>query len=332
MIGDLVRAFYQDVWMSGDVACADRVLHPDLRFRGSIGLEKRGRDGFWEYFELIRGAFAEYRCDILSLVEDGDDAAAKMRFSGIHRRPFMDVQPTRSWVTWQGTAFFRMKDDMLHDIWVLGDVDGLRASLAGAPAPHQVTVFWSMQSPYCWFLNDRLQEMAVRPEIEVTIKPVRPGVIRLPDIYRDRSAVEMAYFDADAERTAAFLDLGFATPDPQPVAFKDDRWVAAPDQPLLDRLYGLFAAACADGQALEFIDIVMRLIWDGRTTGWDMQLDEAVRHMDLKPIDPGPMLQANEAEMYAAGHWGVPLMVYRDEAFYGQDRFDQLLWRIQENE
>jgi len=32
--------------------------------------------------------------------------------------------------------------------------------------------------------------------------------------------------------------------------------------------------------------------------------------------------------MYAAGHWGVPLMVYRDEPFYGQDRFDQLLWRI----
>jgi len=34
--------------------------------------------------------------------------------------------------------------------------------------------------------------------------------------------------------------------------------------------------------------------------------------------------------MPQAGHWGVPLMVYKAEPFYGQDRFDQLLWRIKE--
>jgi len=32
--------------------------------------------------------------------------------------------------------------------------------------------------------------------------------------------------------------------------------------------------------------------------------------------------------MVSAGHWGVPLMVYKGEPFYGQDRFDQLLWRM----
>jgi len=40
------------------------------------------------------------------------------------------------------------------------------------------------------------------------------------------------------------------------------------------------------------------------------------------------MLDANAQAMINAGHWGVPLMVYRDEPFYGQDRFDQMIWRM----
>ena len=40
------------------------------------------------------------------------------------------------------------------------------------------------------------------------------------------------------------------------------------------------------------------------------------------------MLDANAQAMINAGHWGVPLMVYRDDPFYGQDRFDQMIWRM----
>jgi 2-hydroxychromene-2-carboxylate isomerase len=40
------------------------------------------------------------------------------------------------------------------------------------------------------------------------------------------------------------------------------------------------------------------------------------------------MLDANAQAMINAGHWGVPLMVYRDEPFYGQDRFDKIPWRM----
>ena len=40
------------------------------------------------------------------------------------------------------------------------------------------------------------------------------------------------------------------------------------------------------------------------------------------------VLSANAQEMINTGHWGVPLMVYHDEPFYGQDRFDQMIWRM----
>ncbi len=34
--------------------------------------------------------------------------------------------------------------------------------------------------------------------------------------------------------------------------------------------------------------------------------------------------------MAAAGHWGVPLSVLDGEPFYGQDRFDLLVWRLEQ--
>ena len=39
-------------------------------------------------------------------------------------------------------------------------------------------------------------------------------------------------------------------------------------------------------------------------------------------------LDQNAAGILEAGHWGVPLMVFEEEPFYGQDRFDHLLWRM----
>jgi 2-hydroxychromene-2-carboxylate isomerase len=40
-------------------------------------------------------------------------------------------------------------------------------------------------------------------------------------------------------------------------------------------------------------------------------------------------IAANEAEQKRAGHWGVPLFVFNDEPFFGQDRIDHLIWRME---
>jgi 2-hydroxychromene-2-carboxylate isomerase len=42
-------------------------------------------------------------------------------------------------------------------------------------------------------------------------------------------------------------------------------------------------------------------------------------------------LAANDRSLRAAGHWGVPTMVFKGEAFFGQDRFDVLMWRLRQN-
>ena len=43
------------------------------------------------------------------------------------------------------------------------------------------------------------------------------------------------------------------------------------------------------------------------------------------------MIEDNEAAQKAAGHWGVPLMVFNGEPFFGQDRIDMLVWRMSQH-
>ena len=40
-------------------------------------------------------------------------------------------------------------------------------------------------------------------------------------------------------------------------------------------------------------------------------------------------MAANQAALEAAGHWGVPTLVFQGEPFFGQDRIDVALWRMQ---
>jgi 2-hydroxychromene-2-carboxylate isomerase len=43
------------------------------------------------------------------------------------------------------------------------------------------------------------------------------------------------------------------------------------------------------------------------------------------------IIQENQKAHEAAGHWGVPTMVFEGEPFFGQDRLDVLLWRLKKN-
>ncbi len=131
-VAALVRRFYADLWNAGDEAAAPGILHPDLDFRGSLNAPARGIDGFLSYFRGVRVSLRDFRCEIRSLVAEGDRAAARMLFSGWHESPLLGVAPTGRLVEWDGAAFFTARDGRLAEIWVLGDVDGLKARLAGA--------------------------------------------------------------------------------------------------------------------------------------------------------------------------------------------------------
>ena len=129
---DLVRRFYAEVWDRADEEVASEILAPDFRFRGSLGPEKRGVDGFVTYLRDVHAALEGFRCIVEHLVVSPPHAAARMRFAGRHRAPLFGVDATGRQIDWAGAAFFEMTDTQIASLWVLGDVDGVKRQL-GAP-------------------------------------------------------------------------------------------------------------------------------------------------------------------------------------------------------
>ena len=128
-VPNLVQAFYERIWNSGDLAAASDLLSEDFIFRGSLGNELRGRDAFLQYVRSVRGALANYNCEILDCVTEGNKAFAKMRFSGDHVAPFRGFKPTGKPVQWLGAALFVMDGKVISELWVLGALIALDALL-----------------------------------------------------------------------------------------------------------------------------------------------------------------------------------------------------------
>jgi len=129
---DLVRRFYDEVWNRQDEAVARAILHADFRFRGSLGPELRGVDGFIDYLRATHRALGSCTCIVDDLVATTDRAAARMRFRGIHRARFFGVEATGREIIWAGAAFFTSDGNQIVALWVLGDLDGVKRQLGAA--------------------------------------------------------------------------------------------------------------------------------------------------------------------------------------------------------
>ncbi|MEM7016921.1 MAG: DsbA family protein, partial [Pseudomonadota bacterium] len=56
----------------------------------------------------------------------------------------------------------------------------------------------------------------------------------------------------------------------------------------------------------------------------DAEIEEKADHYDA-------IINENQARLEKAGHWGVPTLVFQDEPFFGQDRLDIFIWRLQQH-
>ena len=210
-----------------------------------------------------------------------------------------------------------------------------------SPPPHSIDVFWSFRSPYSYLATGRLVEMEARYALEVNVRPVLPIAVRTPEFFRRVNPLFPAYLVRDVLRLGEFLGIPIRWPRPDPVVMNPDGSYPL-EQPWIHRLTRLGVAAAERGRGLPFLDEVSKLIWDGRTEGWHegahlseatgragldlAELDEAIEKDSKHFVDA---IDANQAALEAAGHWGVPTMVFEGEPFFGQDRLDLLEWRLE---
>lgn len=202
----------------------------------------------------------------------------------------------------------------------------------------RVDVFWSFRSPYSYLAASRLVKLAEDTGAEVVVRPVYPLAIRTPEFFEKVNPLFASYVVRDAKRVADYMGLPFVWPNPDPVDMRSDP--GEDTQPHIHRLTRLGVEAQQRGRGLAFIDSVSRLIFSG-TAGWDQgdHLAAAASRagLDLASLDAAiasdagkydAIIEQSQRDQEAAGHWGVPLMVYEGEPFFGQDRIDLLIWRM----
>lgn len=205
-------------------------------------------------------------------------------------------------------------------------------------------LYWSFRSPYSYLALPRVQALATEKNIHCQVRIVYPLAVRYPEHFRRQRENPQArpYFLADCERVADFLGMPFRRPVPDPIVQDPVTLEVAKEQPHIFGLSRMGIAAGRRGRALPFITEVSRVLWDGSVDGWNEgdHLAQAARRagLDLAELrqavaeDPeghDAEIQANQQAQHAAGHWGVPLFVYGGQPFFGQDRFDHLVWHIE---
>ena len=204
-------------------------------------------------------------------------------------------------------------------------------------------LYWSFRSPYSYFVTPRLLELGRDYDVICHVRPVYPLAIRKPEFFANRDALWPGYFRLDTIRAAEFAGLSYSWPMPDPVQSNPEtkQYLPLAEQPYIQRLTRLGAAAAERGDALPFLRQISHLIWSGEVSGWDQgtHLAEAAKRagFDLAELDAAieaapetyeAVIEKNQIAQREAGHWGVPLMVFDGEPFFGQDRFLELKWRL----
>ena len=229
--------------------------------------------------------------------------------------------------------------------------------------PLDVSVYYSMRSPYSYLGLHRYLWINSNFNVNLTVKVIFPVAVRTPGMFSGGlGGTEEAppkkggrwykWGDAvhDTARTGKYEGVPFRFAYPDPIA--QNHWpldgpeagriLPLDQQPYIGWLVRLASAAQLAGKSNEYAHAVSPMIWGAQSQYWPADVEAAFNGIGLdytatiKDIQANPdkydaVWGQNQVEQMAAGHGGVPLAVFRGEPFFGQDRIGQLLWRMRES-
>jgi 2-hydroxychromene-2-carboxylate isomerase len=224
--------------------------------------------------------------------------------------------------------------DRLHHLEQrLQDLGAQRAGVTGAlfapdpdlteptPAPTGRTIdfFLSLRSPYSAIVTPRVFRLAQLTGAEVRLRYVLPMVMRGLPVPR----AKRVYITLDVAREAHVRGIPFGRLN-DPLGRPTERGMA------------LIPLAQGAGRAQQYLESFMQGVWsEGLDAGSDHGLRRIAERAGLSWANAQRALgddgwraaaEANRADMFALGLWGVPSFRVGDTAVWGQDR----LWAVQE--
>lgn len=203
--------------------------------------------------------------------------------------------------------------------------------------------YFSFRSPYSYLATALVERLAARYDMAARMRIVTPIALRIPGFFKSVNPLWPPYLLRDTFRIAQMNNIPYRWPRPDPIVMDHAAGEVAAEQPYIWRVSRLGVAAARAGKGFEFVRAAARAIWSGEVDNWH-EGDHLTRALETARLDAPAIeaevnanaaefdaeIAANEAAQKAAGHWGVPLFVFNDEPFFGQDRLDHLIWRMQQ--
>ena len=206
----------------------------------------------------------------------------------------------------------------------------------------QADLYFSFRSPYSYLAVGRYRDLAREYDVDIALRPVYPLAIREPEFFERNHPGWLRYLARDVPRLAQFHGIPFGMPRPDPIVQDMATRAIADEQPYIRRITRLGQAAARRGKGVAFAAEAAALIWGGaqdwhegnhlmlaaRRAGLDLaQLDAEVA---AEPQALDAEIADNQNALEAAGHWGVPTLVFDGEPFFGQDRIEVARWRMEQ--
>jgi 2-hydroxychromene-2-carboxylate isomerase len=205
-----------------------------------------------------------------------------------------------------------------------------------------VDLFYSYRSPYSYLALPRIMQLVAEYDLTVNLRPVYPLAVRVPGFFKRTNPKFLSYVALDSTRVAEHENIPYGFPRPDPIVQDRTTLEVAAHQPYIHRLTRLGAAAQIEGKSLSFTYAITKPIWDGSVAGWHegdhLAKATSAAGFDLAAMDAAvtadpdryeKIIAGNEQDHAASGHWGVPTFVFENETFFGQDRIDLLVWRME---
>ena len=204
-----------------------------------------------------------------------------------------------------------------------------------------VDLFYSYRSPYSYLALPRIMQLVAEYDLTVNLRPVYPLAVRVPGFFK-RTNLKFLYVALDSRPCRQAREHPYGFPRPDPIVQDRTTLEVAAHQPYIHRLTRLGAAAQIEGKSLPFTYAITKPIWDGGVAGWHegdhLARAASAAGFDLAAMDAAitadpdryeKVIVGNEQDHAASGHWGVPTFAFENEPFFGQDRIDLLVWRME---
>ena len=204
--------------------------------------------------------------------------------------------------------------------------------------------YFSFRSPYSYLATPQVEDLVERYDIEPRMRIVMPIAIRITGFFKQVNPMWPPYLLRDTFRIAQMNSIPYRWPRPDPIAMDIGKGEVAAEQPYIFPVSRLGVFAQRQGRGLPFVRAAAHAIWSGEVDNWyepqhltaalekaGLPAAETLKLADSQAAELDAEIAANEAAQKSAGHWGVPLFVFNDEPFFGQDRLDHLIWRMRQS-